>query len=360
VKRILVLSPYPEGFAASQRLKYEQYYGSWKNAGYDITTSSFFDLPTWKVLYVEGEYLKKFLGTFLGYFKRLKDLCDILKFDIIYIHLWATPIGPPIYEFILLMLGKKIIYDFDDALFEKPDYFSVVNFLKGNFKAKYLIKNSHHLVLSSPFLLNHCLEKNIWSEASYIPCSLDTKRFHLREPSEWSEKIILGWTGTFSSKAYLDSIKDVFYELDKHFPIKIVLITNFDYCLEGLDLEIVRWSEPSEVEDLHQIDIGVYPLIQTSWALGKGGLKALQYMAAGIPAVATDFGTVKDFIIHKENGLLVNTKEEWVDAIKLLIENPMLRKNIIINARKTVERSYSVTNNKNRYLSIFENLLTKD
>lgn len=360
MKKILILSPYPQGFAASQRLKYEQYYKNWKDEGYEIVTSSFFDLPTWKVLYVEGKYLKKFFGTVLGYLRRLRDLHTIIKFDVIYIHLWATPIGPPIYECILLMLGKKVIYDFDDALFETPDYFSVVNFIKGNFKAKYLIKNSHHVILSSPFLLDHCLEKNIFSKATYIPCSLDTKRFYLKEHSKWTEKVVLGWTGTFSSKAYLDSIKDIFYELDKYFPIKIILITNFDYSLKGLDFEIVRWSEPSEVKDLHQIDIGLYPLIETNWALGKGGLKALQYMAAGIPAVATDYGTVKDFIIHKENGLLVRTKEDWINAIKLLIEDPMLRKNIIINARKTVESSYSVNNNKNRYLSIFESLLSKD
>ena len=101
-------------------------------------------------------------------------------------------------------------------------------------------------------------------------------------------------------------------------------------------------------------------MIQTDWSLGKGGLKALQYMAVGIPAIATDFGTVKDFIIHKENGFLVNATEEWVDSVKLLIENPMLRKNIIINARKTVESGYSVTSNKDKYLSIFKDLLKKD
>lgn len=359
MRRILILSPYPEGFAASQRLKYEQYFNNWRESGYELTVSNFFNLRTWKILYKKGYYFKKILGTFFGYLKRLRDLSRLHQFDIIYIHLWATPIGLPIYEYLLKILGKKIIYDFDDALFKKPDHFSLVNFIKGNFKAKFLIKNGHHLILSSPFLLSHCINENKFSSATYIPCSLDTNRFH-QKTHGWSETINIGWTGTFSSKAYLDSIKDVFYELNKDFLIKIILITNFDYSLEGLDYEVIEWQEKSEVADLHKIDIGVYPLIKSDWALGKGGLKALQYMAAGIPAIATDFGTVKDFLINEENGLLVDSHQEWVNAIKRIIEDPDLRNSIIIKARNTVEKYYSVESNKTKYITIFKDLLEKE
>jgi|TARA_B110000914_G_C15260776_1_gene352922 glycosyltransferase involved in cell wall biosynthesis len=146
------------------------------------------------------------------------------------------------------------------------------------------------------------------------------------------------------------------YEVDKYLDIKIILITNFDYSLEGLDYEVIRWRESSEISDLQKIDIGLYPLIQTDWALGKGGLKALQYMAAGIPSIATNFGTVKDFIIHAKNGFLVDSTEQWVDAIKTVAANTKLRNNIIINARNTVEANYSVSSNEKKYLTIFEEL----
>ena len=111
-----------------------------------------------------------------------------------------------------------------------------------------------------------------------------------------------------------------------------------------------------EIEDLHKIDIGLYPLIESEWALGKGGLKALQYMATGIPTIATDFGTVQDFMIHQKNGFLVVTIEQWVNAIKTIAKSPKLRKSIIMNARDTVENNYSVSCNKNKYLNIFEEL----
>ena len=338
--------------AAGQRLKYEQYYKSWEIAGYELKKSSFFNANTWNILWKRGYLLRKILGTIQGYCRRINDLFRLQECDVVYIYMWATPIGLPFYEWLILKSGKKVIYDFDDAVFSSSDYLSI---LKGGYKARFLIKHSHNLILSSPFLLDHCIKANKFSKAQYIPCSLDLNRFKLKS-SEWQKKITLGWTGTFSSKHYLDSIREVFYEVDKFMDIKIVLITNFDYSLKGLDVEIINWTEASEIDDLHRIDIGLYPLIETNWALGKGGLKALQYMATGIPAIATDFGTVKDFMSHQENGFLVTTKEQWIDAIKTVAENPKLRNNIIMNARNTVEKNYAVSSNENKYLTIFKEL----
>ena len=352
MKKILILCPYPESMAAGQRLKYEQYFESWEASGYELQKSSFFSISTWDVLWSKGHLLRKITGTIQGYFRRINDLYKLQGCDVVYIFMWATPLGLPFYEWLILKSGKKIIYDFDDAVFSSSDYLSLI---KGGYKSQFLIKHSHQIILSSPFLLDHCMENNKHSKVKYIPCSLDLNRFKLKT-SEWPKKIVLGWTGTFSSKHYLDSIRDVFYEVDKYLDIKIILITNFDYSLEGLDCEIIRWEESSEISDLHKIDIGLYPLIQTDWALGKGGLKALQYMAAGIPAIATNFGTVKDFITHERNGFLVESTKQWVNAIKMVAENTKLRNNIIINARNTVETNYSVSNNEKKYLNVFEEL----
>ena len=75
MKRILILSPYPEDVAAGQRLKYEQYYSSWINAGFQLEKSSFFSNKTWNILWKKGNVFKKVLG--IGYFRRLKDLRKI-------------------------------------------------------------------------------------------------------------------------------------------------------------------------------------------------------------------------------------------------------------------------------------------
>ncbi|MDA8607073.1 glycosyltransferase [Gammaproteobacteria bacterium] len=355
MKNILILSPYPEGVAAGQRLKYEQYYSDWEKNGYLLRKSSFFDMGTWNILWNKGNLLKKIVGTFLGYLRRLRDLSKLKDCDIVYIFMWATPIGFPFYEWIIHKSGKKIIYDFDDAVFASPDYFSIMNIIKGDYKSKFLIKNAHQIILSSPFNLSYCKNKNLLGSVKYIPCSLDLKRF--TQKTEPFKKVpTLGWTGTFSSKPYLDSIKPMLYELKKHIEYKIIFITNFDYELPGLDLEVIRWSEKNEVRDLHRIDIGLYPLTKSPWSLGKGGLKTLQYMAAGIPTISTDFGTVQDFITNQKNGFLVNTQEDWINAVLKITSDSALRKNMISSARQTVEEGYSVSSNKIKYLDIFKNL----
>ena len=137
---------------------------------------------------------------------------------------------------------------------------------------------------------------------------------------------------------------------------KLLLITNFDYSFDEIDLEVIRWNETTEIEDLQRIDIGLYPLSEDKWALGKGGLKVMQYMSIGIPSVATNHGTACNIINQGESGFLVNTKEEWLQAIKNLIEDSDLRYKIGNSARKNIVENYSTKVIEKYYLEILEQL----
>ena len=120
------------------------------------------------------------------------------------------------------------------------------------------------------------------------------------------------------------------------------MITNFEFSINDIELEVIRWTKEKEIEDLLKIDIGIYPLIDEKWVEGKSGLKALQYMALGIPTVASNIGNTLEVINHMENGILVNSDEEWLNAFIMLIDNLELRKKIGINSKKTILEEYSV------------------
>ena len=225
----------------------------------------------------------------------------------------------------------------------------------GNSKPKFLIQTSNHVILSSPFNLAYCKEKNLFNNATYIPCTLDTKRFKPKKNFE-NDVPVIGWTGTYGSIPYLKSIKDIFYKLKKLRDFKLILITNFDYELPGINLEVIRWNKESEIKDLHKIDIGIYPVIEDEWALGKGGLKTLQYMAIGVPAIATNYGTACNIISSGKNGFLVKNKDEWVESLCLLIDNDQLRMEMGKKARETVLKDYSIDRNKIKYLNILNSL----
>ena len=103
------------------------------------------------------------------------------------------------------------------------------------------------------------------------------------------------------------------------------------------------------VEDLQRIDIGLYPLPNEKWVYGKSGLKAIQFMALGIPVVATAIGTNFRVIDHNVNGFLAKNKNEWIKFIKMLCQNESLRIRMGKNARDKVKKNFSVNANKDKY-----------
>lgn len=312
------------------------------------------DMPMWKIVYTQGNYLAKIAGTLRGYARRVFDISRIARFDVVYVFMWVTPVGTSFFERVVRLLSKRLIFDIEDnVLMEKGnDLNPLVKILKGRGKTTYLIKTADHVITSSPFLNDYCLGLNEKNSCTYISSSVDTDRFLPVNSYSNDSKVTIGWTGTFSSKVYLELLRNVFLELKKRCDFKLRVIGNFQYEFPGIDLEVIQWTSAKEVEDLQGIDIGVYPLVQDEWVLGKSGLKAIQYMAFGLPTVATHVGTTPRIIQQHENGWLVKTDEEWIDALETLIKNPQLRRKLGEAARKTVLENYSTQVIKTTYLSI--------
>jgi L-malate glycosyltransferase len=353
-KRILVVCPFPQGVAAGQRLKYEQYFDHWHDSGYEVTVSSFMDMDMWKIVYTPGNYFAKVCGTLRGYFRRFSDIFSLGQFDIVYVFMWVTPLGTSFFECLFRFLSRRVIYDVEDNVLEKKgnELNPFIKILKNPDKTAYLIKSADHVITSSPFLNEDCLQLNRKKSCTYISSSIDTDLFLPKNSYQNDHKVTIGWTGTFSSKNFLDLLRNVFLELNKHCDFKLRVIGNFQYELEGVDLEVIQWTKELEVEDLQGIDIGVYPLVQSKWVLGKSGLKAIQYMAFGLPVVATNVGTTPRIITHMENGWLVKTDEEWIEALTTLIKNHALRRKLGEAARQSVLKNYSRHIIKVNYLSI--------
>jgi len=115
--KILFLIPYPLDYAPSQRFRFEQYFELLKKNGFEIQAQPFIGVSTWNSLYQDGNLISKVWGIALGFFQRFDDLFRTRSADFVFIHREAAPIGPPFFEwFISKVMGKTIIYDFDDAI----------------------------------------------------------------------------------------------------------------------------------------------------------------------------------------------------------------------------------------------------
>ncbi|MEZ5025655.1 MAG: glycosyltransferase family 4 protein [Chitinophagales bacterium] len=360
-KKVLFLSPYPFGKAASQRLKYEQYFSHFEANGFALETSSFMDDKLWAVVYKPGFIFQKIAGTIRGYVRRFFDLFRLAKYDIIYVHLWVTPLGPPIFEWLIKKLSKKIVYDIDDMIYksEGSAMNNLIFLLKGKEKPIAMMKYADHVITCTPDLnefaqqyCKHCTD---------ISSTLDTERMFPVNTYTNEKPVVIGWTGTHSTVPYLYLLTNVFQQLAKQRKFKLRVIGNFSFHLDGVDYEYLDWNKEQEAQQLQAIDIGVYPLPTDAWVMGKSGLKALTYMTFALPVVATNVGTaINRVITNNENGILVKTEEEWLEKLKFLIDHPEERARIGKNARQTVLDKFSIEANKPVYLHILKSLVETD
>jgi glycosyltransferase involved in cell wall biosynthesis len=353
--KILFIVPYPFDKAPSQRLKFEQYYTEFENNGYEITHVPFINEDFWNIIYKKGFQLRKLIYTLVAWMNRYKLLTTVGNYDIIYIHLWGTPFGFPIYEWLLRKLSKKIVYDIDDLIYKgasSPNnwYLSI---LKSSLKIDFLIKHADHVLVSTDKLVDYA--SKLTKHFTIVPATIDVKRYNFTDADK-SGIIKIGWSGSHTTSKYVHLLDNVLKKISAACNVKIMIMGDDSFYIDEVDIQLLRWTPETEISNLHLFDIGIHPVPDEEWVYGKSGGKLVQYMAAGIPIIASAIGPNFKVIENGYNGFLVNSDDEWIDKLELLITNETLRKQMGINSRKHAEMFFSVEANLKHYLTTFNNL----
>ncbi len=353
-KRIIIIAPYPNGEAPSQRFRFEQYLGLLKQEGYEIEYHSFLSQKTWKALYKEGALATKVFGIISSFFRRFILLFSLRKFDHIFIHREASIIGPPIFEWIIAkVMRRKYIYDFDDAIW-LPNYSDTnakFHRLKAYWKVKKIMKWAGKISAGNAYLKEYALQFN--ADVHILPTTIDLENVH-NIVTKQSELVNIGWTGTHTTMAYLDNLIPLIKRLEQKYSFTFTIISNQKPDFELDSLKFIQWTKESEIQDLATLNIGVMPLRDDVWAQGKCGFKALQYMALQIPSVVSPIGVNKEIIQNGENGYLCSSEEEWENTLSSLIENKEQRIKIGQNGQQTIENHYSVKSQSDNFLNLFK------
>jgi len=356
-KKVLFVCPYPEGVAPSQRLKFEQYYPYFREAGFEVETSAFINEAFWKIIYKPGNFFAKAQYTLRGYLARLRDLWRVRRYDIVYIHLWATPFGPPVFEWLFHKLARRVVYDIDDLVYlgnVKSRAHPVVSWIKGRKKPIYLMKHADHVITCTPYLDGFVRKLN--TSTTDISSTINTDLYRPKADYGIKDGIVIGWSGSHSTSRYLHLLDAVFKNLARRYDFTLLVMGDPDFRIEGVNVKALPWKASYEVDVIRSFDIGVYPLPDEEWVLGKSGLKALQYMALGVPTVATAIGTIFRIIRNGENGFLADSPEAWAAHLQKLMEDASLREAIGKAAVHTVADEYSIRANVAKYVNILEAL----
>ncbi len=226
-----------------------------------------------------------------------RRLIEMERFDLVFVQKEFFPLPWP-------RPRGRIVYDIDDAVWGRMPAGTVRVFAGNEF-------------LASRF-----------PNAVVMPTVVDTERFRPGEPRS-TRAATVGWIGSRTTMKYLKLLP----------PMRLKVVSSEP---PGFPCEFERWSLEREVEQVQSLDVGLAPLADTEWERGKCGLKVLQYMACGIPVVASPVGVQREFVERSGGGLLAATAEEWQEAVRRLAGNSAERRAMGERGRAFVEANYSL------------------
>ncbi|MCS6816594.1 MAG: glycosyltransferase [Blastocatellia bacterium] len=340
--RVLALASYPIE-AAATRYRVVQY-GPWLAArGIEVELQTFLSHDVFAILYERGHWGKKIAGLLAALLRSSRALIRAARADVVWIQREAAPLGPPVLEWLIVRgLRKPMLLDLDDATFVpyvSPTYGPWVRPLKWFGKTDRLIAWADVVVAGNRLIAEYVRQRE--KPVLLLPTIVDTDLFVPK--AEASDPPVLGWIGSHSTFRYLKTLLPVLEELGRDFTFRLLVVGGTEPVrLRTVEVENRRWALDREVEDFRSLDIGLYPLIEDEWSVGKSGLKAIQYMAVGIPTVASAVGVVTEILEDGVTGFLVRSPEEWYDRLRLLLENPELRRQMGRAAREVAVQRYRV------------------
>ncbi|MFM8188015.1 MAG: glycosyltransferase [Pirellula sp.] len=239
-------------------------------------------------------------------------------------------------------LAPRFVLDVDDAIFlQFPE------------KTKQLIQWSDHVVVSNQPLYEYVSEYH--SNITEIPTCVSLEKYRLRtNPKDEFRKPVIGWMGTPSNLPFLDQCAPALRRLAKEQSFTLLIVSNNPSALQnidlsGVDLRFEPWSPQTEIERLHQMDIGLMPLpADQDWMRYKAATKLVQYMSIGIPAVASPIGVNATILKDCRVGFSAKDQDQWFESLRTLLLDPDLRVRMGRAGRALVESRYCVEANIDR------------
>ena len=357
--RVLVLTPYPYGTTAGPRSSFELWEPVLRRAGISFDYAVFETERLHRILYAHGHSAQKTLEMMRAYVQFIPKVRHLDEYDAVLVNREATLIGPAIVERWVTRHGKPLIYLLDDPLY--IPYRSPANgwlsYLKFFGKVKTLCRSSAVVLANSP---SHCAfarryNANVWQIPSLVDGELYTG-WKPRQTNATPDRIRVGWSGSPSTIANLQVIRRPLRALSARADVEVVMIGADDFGLPELPHTKVRWRAATEVEDLRRLDVGLVPVPLTRWTPHKFYLKLIQYMALGIPPVATPLGSNATVITDGETGFLARDDAEWERTVGRLVRDAELRERIGQRAAALAHKRFTLQSNAEKIVAAFRSV----
>jgi glycosyltransferase involved in cell wall biosynthesis len=343
---VLALTKYGR-LGASSRMRYLQYAHCFKQEGLQVKVRPLLADNILQARYEKGHYGPSLIW---AYAKRLEALMVRQQFDMVWIEKEALP-WCPLWLELALLRGRPYVLDYDDATFHHYDQHVsyLVRRLFGR-RLDGLMARAALVVAGNDYLAQRARDAGAkWVEV--VPTVIDLARYPDSSPaSSTASRVVpsadglprIVWIGSPSTAQYLTLIREPLRALAARYSFVLRVIGAKTVDLPGVQVEVFPWTETTEVELISACQVGVMPLADSQWERGKCGYKLIQYMACGLPVVASAVGVNSEIVRTGENGFLVNTPDDWMVALGQLLGNSLMRGQMGSHGRQRVESEFCI------------------
>ncbi|NML15084.1 glycosyltransferase family 4 protein [Azohydromonas caseinilytica] len=353
--KVLLLSKYSRT-GASSRLRTLQYLPYLASQGIEVTTQTLFDEAYLANLYASGRRSARHVGN--CYVQRLSTLRQAGRYDLLWIEKELFPYFPALAEALLRRSGKKYVVDYDDAIFHHYDLASsrIFRTVLGR-KIDNVMRYAACVVAGNDYLAARARAAGA-RRTEIIPTVVDHTRYRLR-PMTPTARPVIGWIGSPSTQKYLLDIREALKTACATQGARLVVVGGTPQIAEELrdiNVEVVKWSEDSEADCIARFDVGIMPLRDGPWEQGKCGYKLIQYMACGVPVIASRVGANIDIVEKSQSGLLAGSIPEWSEGFRRLLGSAEERRRLGQLGREAVVSHYSLQSQAPVLAGIFRGL----
>lgn len=325
----------------SSRYRVYQLLPCLQKLGIECSVSPAIDDPMYRQLYFGSAGGSRVSALLAAWRKRRGDLQRLGQFDVVF---FQKGVFPGLYSGFERRIAarKPLVFDLDDAIWlPRVGGSQLLRALHREHAVQDIMRRATTVIAGNDFLAEYASRFN--RNVTVVPSSINVSDYRRTTNSN-----VVGWIGSRTTLAYLKPLAPVF----KQMGIKLRVIASGDPSQLDFGVEFRPWRLETEMEELSQIGIGIAPLPDTPWEHGKCGVKVLQYMACGIPVVASPAGVHRQFVQHGVTGFLAGSEEEWRQCLRELLDKPDLRERMGAAARDMVAQKYDLRHAAEKVASV--------
>lgn len=358
--KVILFSKYSR-MGASSRLRSMQYLPLLAEHGIDVEVCELFPDAYLQARYGGSAFsAKKHVWKY--YWRRAVQLLRASPRSVLWIEAELFPYLPYWLESMLRRSAAPFVAEYDDALFHNYDLSSsaLIRRVLGK-KIDRVMQHAACVIAGNGYLAARATQASA-QRIELIPTVVDHRRY-AKVVHGKREQTVIGWIGSPATQKYLFDIRHALAQVCAKHDARLLLVganTQIVDELAGIPVERVAWSEDTEAATIARMDIGIMPLVDGPWERGKCGYKLIQYMACGLPVVASPVGVNADIVRQGESGYLAADDTAWEDAMQRLVEDPFLRQRMGGAGRERVEREYSLAAQAPRLAAVLHSLLQSD